>query len=278
MTKELVHHDRDYRVTLRQKIADIQQKQPSFTLKKLAAKIPIQYTYLSKAMNHPKVHLGEDDLFTLCEQLKFLPEERDFILMKRALATTANSDRKKYLQQKIEAVLKKQTLNAETQGYSSQTQAQEVQYLFDPLCVIVQVSLGIESVRKNPALLCEKLGIGFSELKLTLQKLVRNEIIELEEGSSIKIKRVLRNSLHYGPDHPFMRVHQSLLKTAIASQLLRCPEEAKQSFVATFTMDESSFDRIQQEFRSFLKNVETIARKSRAVQVYQMNFDLFRWF
>ncbi len=276
-SSERVYNDDDYRNTLRMRVSEIQETQPGFTLKRLASKIPIQYTYLSKALNNPKVHLGEDDLFTVCEQLKFLPEERDFILLKRAFSAANNSDRKKYLRQTIESQLKKRRLNVEVQDFSSKNQAQEVQYLFDPLCMIVQVALDIEAVKKNPAVLCEKLGLTLTELKAILQKLVRNEMIELEEGSSLKVKRVLKSSLHYGQDHPFMRVHQSLMKIAMSSQLLRCAEEHKQSFAVTFTMDEPSFQKTKERFRAFLKEVELISTKARNTQVYQMNFDLFRW-
>lgn len=273
-----IYHQNDYRETIRERLTLTQKSRAGFTLKKLAEKIPIQYTYLSKAMNDAKVHLNEDDLFVVCVELGFTPEERDFILLKRSLAVTAQPDRKKFINAKIKSLVDKRELAAEAQGYSSVHQAREVDFLFDPFCMVVLIALGIEIYRKSPDLLCEKLGISLGELKTILKKLVRNEMIEMEISSRLSVKKVLKDSVHYGLDHPFMRVHQGLMKTVVNSHVLRCPDDAKRSFLATFTADDDAFQKIHVEFMNFLTKAEAIAKKSRSVKLLQINFDLFRWF
>ena len=42
-------------------------------------------------------------------------------------------------------------------------------------------------------------------------------------------------------------------------------------------MDQPGFMRIKEEFQIFFKKIEQIAMESKDEQVYQLNFDLFKW-
>ena len=48
--------------------------------------------------------------------------------------------------------------------------------------------------------------------------------------------------------------------------------------MTTFSADEQTFRKIQEQFQIFLKEVEKLARKASDENAFQMNFDLFPWF
>ncbi|MES2855005.1 MAG: DUF4423 domain-containing protein [Bdellovibrionota bacterium] len=254
----------------------LQTTRPGLTWRKIASQVPVQYTYLSKVLNSDTSHLNEDHLFTIARILDFFPDEIDFLSLQRSHAVAQDPARKEHLLKKIEATRKRNKLLAEDQTFNSAQTMNEMDYLFDPFCVIVHMALAIAEYRKDPRKVCGPLGITPVRLKNILRILAALRLVELDEGGS-SVKKLLKGHLHFGRDHALMRHHQGLLKTQINSRLPLIDEADKHSFLITFTMDEPSFGKVKDEFQTFLKRVEGIARESRDKNVYQLNFDLFRW-
>ena len=151
------------------------------TWRKIAAEIPMQYTYLSKALNDDSTHLSEDHLFVVCRSLEFFPDECDFISLQRSYVTSNDPERKVHLHRKIREILVLRKLNAKEQHLSPNKMADQMQYLFEPLCLVVHQALEMANFRKDPQRLCGHLAISPARLKEILRILSRNDYIDLDD-------------------------------------------------------------------------------------------------
>ncbi len=271
-----VYDSTDYKEFIKEKVRLLGTSKKKFSLRKLAEKIEIQYTYLSKCLNDESSHLNEDHLFRTCRWLELLPNEIDYLFLLRSWSASHDSQRKQFLFNKIERLQKENRISADVQDFRSNQLQSDINYLFNPYTVIVHVALHISPFQKNPRSLGAALNLPWEKVKETLIHLEQIGFIELEENRE-RVKRVKQSQLHYSTDHPLMRAHQTLLKQLIQAQLLKTSEEQKTSFLATFSADEKSFRKIQTCFRAFLKEVEQIARNADDEKVYQICFDLFSW-
>lgn len=275
-----IYSQQNYKDVIRSQLKEQQKKNRSLTLKKLADLIPVQYTYLSKVMNHDQYHLNEDHLFTICKALSLPPEETEYLLTLRAWSVVQDSERKKHLLGQLENKRREKKLNIKQKESDTEKLSTEMGYLLNPLCIVVHVAMSNQILRKNPQTLCSKLGITVKQLKEILKVLALNDLVELE-NDQLTVKATKQLQFHLGRNHPLMRVHQNLLKTAVINRLNQTDEEEKHSFMVTFTSNREDFMKIKEEYQNFLKKVETIARRSQRPQdhqeVYHMNFDFFRW-
>ncbi len=268
--------EEDYKNAIRMCLKDRATTRKPLTLKKVAEKIAIQYTYLSKALNDDKTHLSEDHLFAIARIFDLLPEEADFLMLLRAHRVATNPERKADLRLKLERVRKARKLRATVQEVSAMQIHHEMAYLLDPLCLLSNIALHLDEYFRSPKKLCQVLGITPGKLKAILRNLEQLGFVELG-NQDFEVLKILKSNFHYSTDHPLMRVHQSLLKQYSASQLLKTDEADKHAFMATFTADEPTFEKIKQEFQVFLSKVEKLAIQSKSKGMYQMGFDLFRW-
>jgi hypothetical protein len=265
-----------YKQVLRERIKAVGKTRKTVTLRWVSEKIPIQYTYLSKVMNDEKTHLNEDHLFRACKLLEFFPEEIDYLILLRSLATSNDEVRRSYLQGKVNHLREARKLNASIQEFNSLMFTREMSYLFDPLCVLAHVALHIDDFLKNPKKLCPVFGISFTKLKEVLHKLNQLEFIELA-ADGVTVVRPLKGHIHYSTNHPLMRMHQSVMRTYAHAQLIKTSEEDKHNFMVTFSADSEAFLRVKELFHGFLKEVEKVVIESPSRQIYQMSFDLFKW-
>ena len=54
-------------------------------------------------------------------------------------------------------------------------------------------------------------------------------------------------------------------------------ENDKYNFVASFSASENEKEEIHREFLKFLNKIESIVKKASNKNLYQLNFDLFKW-
>lgn len=271
---------RDYRAAIKSRLQELRPLRPGLTLRKVADKIPIQYTYLSKALNDARTHLNEDDLFQLCQVLEFFPPEIDMLLLLRAAQTAELPARKAFIERKLQKARKGLVVRAQVRDSTEQVGlagvSRDLEYLTDPFSVLVHVSLSVPAIRRDPRQLAGMLGITSARLKDILKRLALLDFIEMGVGP-FNVTAVKNGRLYFSREHPFMRVHQQLFRTAIQEQLMRLGEEDKESYMRTFTSDRETFERIRAEFREFLKRVEKLVVPSKNEHVLQFNFDCFVW-
>lgn len=272
-----VYEQSDYKSLIRAGVRQMKESQAGFTLRKLSQQIPVQYTYLSKVLNDDSAHLSEDHLFRVAQLLKFDAQETEYLLLLKSLATTQDSDRREYLKIKLETLQKEKALDAERRQSIESRLSEEMKYLLDPLCIIVHLALHIPQFAKAPVALCSHLRVSEERLRKILLILEFNGFVETQREDPFKIRQVHSGHLHYGKEHPLMRTHQNLMKSAIPPKLQQIEEQDKQSFLATFTLDPADFEKIRVEFNAFIKKVEGVVKNSPQTGVYQLNFDFFRW-
>lgn len=266
----------NYKTIIKNRVQELKKTKPAVSLRNIASKIPIQYTYLSKALNEEKAHLNEDHIFTIGQILDFVPEEIDYLLLCRAHDLSTDTSRKKLLFSRIEKLRREKQMNVPVVEPSTANLLREMSYLFDPLCMVVHLALEVPSIRKNPLTLCSHLGISANHVKEILRKIARCNYIELDE-SNFTVTKIINAKMHFGREHVLTRTHQNILKTAIGAQLTKTAEENKHSYLATFNGDERCYELIKDEFQTFMKKVEKIVSTSKFEKVYQISFDFFPW-
>ena len=268
---DLFQHS-DYKEVLKERVKELRPKRPGLTLKKLASKVPIQYTYLSRVLNDPATHINEDALFSLAHHLEFMPDEIEYLGLLRSQAATTSSKRKDFLGARIDEKRTEKKLSAAP----SVLNEEEASYLLDPLCLITHASLDIEEFQKNPIRLCATLGITREKLTEILRHLNAIGKIELDEAT-LTVKKVLKDHVHYGRTNPLLRTHQQLMRNWAGHRLLSTSEDKKRSFSVTFIAHEAAFAEIQEEFQSFIKKIEKIVTGAKSEHTYQLFFDVLEW-
>lgn len=275
--KDFLDED-NYKSALRTQLSFLRTQGSSLTWKKASALVPMQYTYLSRVLNRDEQHFSEDHLHALCRILEFLPSERDFLMLLRARDSSQDKTRKAELDAQVERLRREKKLQSkDVRVEDSLSLTRQADYLLDPVCVLVHVSMHIEKFKKDPRLLSEHLGVDVERIKSCLQKLARIGFIELDD-IRWKVKSISSEPIHFGREHPLMRVHQQLQRALMQERLKETADSHKISNVFTFTLDEGAFEDIKKEYQSFLKRVESIARRARDANLYQISFDFFRWF
>jgi hypothetical protein len=269
-----VYDAKDYKIFLREKVRERGKTRSSFTLKRLSREVGVQYTRLSRALRDESTHLTEDHLFSVCQRLELFPEEIEFIFLLRQIATSSDPRRREYLEQRAARLRRSRQLSAGIQEFNSRQMAQEMAYLFDPLCLLAVISLTIPEIREEPRRLCAHLGITPARLNRILKKLAELGFIRMVDS---KVEEVLRPKFHFGPDHPMMRVHQELFRPVCATRMQRLDEAERTSLMVTFSCDEETVAQIRARFQEFLRDTEKLASAAKPRKSYQLCFDLFPW-
>jgi len=270
----LLFEESHYKPAIRNRLKSLRSESPQFTLRRLAEKIPIQYTYLSRALNDEHTHLKADHLYCVSQFLKLLPDETEFLFLLYEKATSAHPDRIAALDKKIQATQKERILRASVARGEGEPVSAELAYLLDPLSVVVHVSLSLAPLAKQPSKLCGLLGLSEPRLKQILGKLSRLGLIE-QKGETVT--RVHKSHIHYSPDHPLMRSHQEIMRAMSHGRLLELAEEDKRSFMVTFSADPATVAEMRRAFDELVRRFERLALDSRQQHTYQLNFDLFKW-
>lgn len=158
---------------------------------------------------------------------------------------------------------------------SLSTDDEQMSYLFDPLCILVHVALFIPEYSQNPRKLSSLFGITISQLRVILKKIQDIGFIELNENETIA--KISGHQIHYGPDHPLMRLHQSLLRQKSGVQLQELNENERHCFMGTFSADPQTYEKIKTKFRTFFRDIEPLIIKAPSLNVFQLNFEMFKW-
>ena len=270
-----IYEQDNYKEVLKQKLLYLKASDKKYTLKYLAGQIEIQHTYLSKFFNKDEVNLSSDDVFELARSLNFTEDEIEYLLLLRELATTQNPEKHEYLRKRVKEYQLKYRVGKEMK---LQTQTNnELEYLLNPNFLIIHIALTMSKFRKSPVDLCDPMGLTINELKSYIKTLVSLDFLEIGE-TPLEITNVKMKKLHYGKTHPLMRIHQQLLRGKVTERIANTSESNKESFMATFSFDEANSNKAKDEFKTFFNKVSDLQSKTKGEGLYQLNFDLFKWF
>lgn len=270
----------NYKSLLKDRLQQLRRTRPALSWRSIAERIPMQATYLSKALNDEKAHFSEDDLFRIAGWLELKPDEIDFVLLLRAENSSRERERKEFLARKLGDLRKKRVISADFVETQARDLNEQMAYLLDPVTVLIHVALSITRFKKDPRLLCTLLAISPAKLRKSLETLAKCGYVKLG-ASPFQIKEVNPVTPHFGREHPLTRVHQIALKSLLMSRLAQTAEEKKESFLVTFSMSEDDFGAAKAAFEEFIKKIRALAKPTehdRSYRLYQLNFDLLEWF
>ena len=272
-----IYSETDYKVAIFNKVKDLKWKRPGFSLKKLADAVPMQYTYLSKVLNQDGAHLSEDQLHEICRTLEMFADETEYLFVLRSIATTEKESRKQSLLKKAEAMRSRHSSVAAFQDSSRSEFDLGMQFMTEPDHMFVQLGLNISAYKRNPKNLCPLIGITVQRLEIILSNLRTLGYIECGD-SVLEVKRVNETPVHFTPSHRVTRIMQNIMKNLATGQLMKTSEENKKSFMSLFVADHYAFLEIKAEFDKFLQKVEKLVVNAPSKAVYQVGFDLFKWY
>lgn len=273
----LIYEYTDYKKVIKDRLKDLKQSKPKFSLQYLAGVLDIQYTFLSKVMNSDMHQLGEDHIFTSGYTLEFLDDEVDYLLLLRSHQATSNKVRKSFLFQKISTTQKRHTLSLNTAKSPASEFGDDMRYLMDHHALVIHAALSIKSIQKNPAILGSLMGIDSVKVKEILTLLDRMGRIEYDPKSA-EVKKLLNARMHFGKDHPLTRTHQLVMKTSLNQLSFTASEEKKENMFVTFTTDPVGFEKIKKKIKEFTADVQKITLDHKHAGVYQINLDFIELF
>ncbi|MGZ3790194.1 MAG: TIGR02147 family protein [Bacteriovorax sp.] len=241
---------------------------------RVAEAIRVQRPYLSKVMNG-SAELNEDQLFLLCEYFEITGDELEYLELLLQFSKSAIKERKDFLKKQIHRI---QSVKLDIKHHVEAEQIVPTNLLFteyflNPYMQIVHVALNIRKYQ-NVEKLAETLKVPKRTLGEILKKLEALNLIEYKNNRYT----VTNQHLHLPKDSNLLFPHQTMLRVkSIEQNQTRSQDSENYTFSVTFSCDENSRKRIQEEFLKYLKTVQKIVHTAGTEEVYQLNFDLFSW-
>ncbi len=275
-----IYEYQDYKKILKKLLSERQKSKKGLTLKRVSELIQIQYTYLSKVLNHQGNHLGESHTLALCALLELSALETKYVMKLRALNSCESKQLKDFYLREVADFLSELKLEAKIKQDHETHLNSESHYLLNPICTVVHVALTTEFYQKDPLKLCSVCGITRGKLKEILQILENYGILVLKPNG-VDVEKMLEHRMHIGRTHPLLRVHQQLLKQFIQEKVFQSSEENKYSFLVNFTTTEEGFQEIKSDFQKLIeraskRNQEKVKPQENK-NLVSMNFELLFW-
>lgn len=271
-----IYEFNDYRKLLKAHILEVNRfKEEKLTYEKLASRLRIQKSYLSKIFKGD-ADLSRDQAYLCSKELDLSEKEEEYFYLLIELSRTALPEFKKELSDKIKILQLQNTQSIEYLKEKSGEilESNQIQkYYLLPETQLIHLALGLERYQKNPEDLKDQLNISGELLKKSMTLLEELKLIEMVEG---KIK-LSRSNMHLENSSEFFHQWHVQFKLKCLEKLKALEQKDKYNFLVTFSAEEEDKEKIRIEFLNFIKKVETIVKKSPPKSLYQMNFDLFKW-
>lgn len=273
-----VFSETNYKAIIKGLVKTLSENRPALTLKFLSDKLPVQYTYLSKCLNDDSSsHLSEDHVYKICRILDLDARQSDYVMLLRTQATSSCTERLADIDDRLKRIrIENYMLSNPIRGSDIEMPA-ELQYLLDPMTTLIHIALDIESVAQNPSTLISLIGVGQQRLDGILTMLERLKFIELSKDRK-SVQKVHRNHFHISSEHPLSAVNQRLLQIQSLAQLEKINKNDKDCMTFTFSSDPKIVEQVRQEFREFIRKIEGLATQTKPKSLFQLNFELVKWF
>ena len=265
----------DYRPALK---AQLLQKKAQygrlFTYDRLAKSCRVQKSYLSRALGG-HAHLSDDQIFTAADFLGLGEDERNYLLLLHTYQRSGHVRRRTQLAADIA------TARARSERSESVIEARapsadalrDAEYHLDPNAVLVHMFMTVAHFRQDPKLIATALGLSPEGLALTLEKLSRLGMLTLGPSGYL----VATANTHVPVDSPFYRAHSILQRTKTLERIMREVRDDSYHFSVVFSADDAVRRAVKDRFLLLLKDLQPDVAAAPAEQVFQLNFDLFRW-
>lgn len=197
---------------------DLQAKRPKgISLRKISENLSVQYTYLSKVLSSDKGHLSDDQIWLFGKSLLLREQEIEFLILLKNYELTQRPERREILEKRIQSIQQKHSLEADPFDFSNSENKSETNYLLNPYCVLLYTSLHIAEYRKNLIQLQWQMNVSKELFSQSLRSLEELDLVKMNNKKD-QILSVKPAHLHFGIDHPLVRVHQSLFRQIIKAK------------------------------------------------------------
>lgn len=246
----------------------------SVTYQRLAKEMRVQKSYLSKVMSG-NASLNKDQAFLLSKFMRLKNEEEEYLFLLVEKDRAALKEYRRKIDSKLKQIQLKQTQSSaylDKVEQDASSAAAQVYYLY-PEIQLIHLAFGLERYREKPNILKDDLGVQdlfFQKAIKTLQEL---SLIALK-GNSVEL---LKSNLHLSRESDLFHQWKTQFKLKSIEWTKRLAEGDKYNFVASFTASEEDKEKIRLEFMRFLKKTESVVKNSNGENLYQINFDLFKW-
>lgn len=245
-----------------------------YTYQAMAKACRVQKTYLSRVFKGD-AHLNDDQLYLAVDFLGLSSEERHYLTLLHQYERSGLAPRKRNLQPQIEAVRKRnlvvanqlaiEQMSPETSDYAD--------YFVNPTMQLVHAFLMVPKYAKDLGKLRASLGITQADLAKILTRLSQLGFIRSQQGTY----EVVKDRFHLAPDSPIYQAYRKLLRLKALERMDQMPPEENYGISVLFTATQEVRKAVQQRFLAFLKEVQEDVKPAESAEVFQMNFDLFRW-
>lgn len=244
-----------------------------FTFERLAYRVGIQKSYLSRVMRTEGPNLSEDQLYAIAVDLGFSAEESHFLQLQLAHARSGLRARRDELAATIDGLRRAHQRSEAHISAPAVGPAELTEFFVNPELILTHMCLSLPRLRHDVRQIGSTLGLSGEELTANLAALERLGMVKLEDGGY----RVQHDRMHLPVDSPVFRAYRSMQRLKSLERCQRLPSDRAYSFSVAFAANESTRQEIKQAFLGFLATVEKMAQGAPDEDLYQMNFDLFDW-
>ncbi len=263
----------DYQIVIKRLVEGRKLLDPNFTYEKLAEKIKVPKSYLSRVLSG-KYDLSADQAFLLTRVFELTTLETDFFVMLVEFNRSATPARREYLRKKLQLIVDEQNeVRSHIQGNELKTDDEKAGlYYGDPHCQTVHICMAIDRFREKPGLLLEPLRISASRLEDILRRLERCQIIK----RSSKGIELVANFLHLPKGSPLFPLWQSQQRATVFAKML---ENLETTFDvnAVFSADDETFTQVREILLETLTRIQTLSNSARHNDAYQLAINFFSW-
>jgi len=265
----------DYKSLLRYLLDERKRNIKGFALHKLARACRIQKTYLSRVLNST-ADLSEDQMYLASRELEMAKDEIEYLSLLHQRDRSGVKSRVDLLSKEIKQLRKnnkKSEKHIKVQPLKSNLIENTSIYYLDMNFQLVHILLTIERFVNNPSLITKILSIKKEKLQFYLDTLIELSLIEYHDGEYT----VIKDSLHLSKDSPIFHTYRRLTRDHSLNKLEHLDGDDQYSFSVSFSTSPEVKNKIHQEFLEFLKKTKSWVDEGVESEVYQMNFDLFKW-
>ncbi|MCT4642094.1 MAG: DUF4423 domain-containing protein [Bacteriovoracaceae bacterium] len=234
----------------------------------------MQKSYFSKIMSQ-NAFLNKDQVYLLSKVLKLDEKEFSYLNLICDYEKSGIAAYKSELLKKIDAISNK---NTQSEKYLSKKNTAITteginRYYSDEYSQLIHLCLGIKRFQAEPKKLISLFKINEKKYLKIIKNLEELNLIQVNE----KNIKLISSNLHLSRESNLFSSWYKTNKLNVLSKLDSLDDEEKYNFIANFSCDQESKEKIRVEFLSFLKKVEKIVKDAPAKELYHLGFDLIKW-
>lgn len=239
----------------------------AMSFSKLASLAKIQRSYLSQVVNL-KHHLSNDQLYAICEVLQLSKDVRQHLMLLSEWERCKLDPRKMDLERKLAAIEEKDQGKIFSEAEFKQDALDD--YFCDPLGEVALKFLSIESFRKNPAMIQQRLGLSSSRWQEILRTLEESGFIICQNQAI----RVLKSAVFPAEESAAEKIRNIQGRLKVVHQKLKQRNIDEFLYNWWFIANPNRKRQLKIEYLQLLQSIYQDSLRVPHKDVYQLSIDL----